>query len=160
MSGHINTSASGTLPLSHDWIAARIPHSGDMCLLNSVLSWDADHIHCDANSHRLQNNPLRLRLRLQNQLSSVCGVEYAAQAMAVHGALIAPTDNTNPRVGYLVSIRNTQIEVPRLDNMQSDLQIHAECLSASEHNLMYEFKIMANQQILLTGRAAVVLNTI
>ena len=156
MSGHIDTKTTGTLPLSHDWIAARIPHSGDMCLLNSVLSWDADHIHCDANSHRFQNNPLRL----QNQLSSVCGVEYAAQAMAVHGALIAPTDNTNPRVGYLVSIRNTQIEVPRLDDIQSDLQIHAECLSASEHNLMYEFKIMADQQMILSGRAAVVLNTI
>ena len=156
MSGHINTSASGSLPLSHDWIAARIPHSGDMCLLHSVKAWSASHIHCDANSHRFQNNPLRL----QNQLSSVCGVEYAAQAMAVHGALIAPTDNTNPRVGYLVSIRNTQIEVPRLDDIQSDLQIHAECLSASEHNLMYEFKIMADQHLLLSGRAAVVLNTI
>lgn len=156
MSGHIDTSASGTLPSSHDWIAARIPHNGDMCLLHSVKAWSASHIHCDANSHRLVSNPLRLK----NQLSSVCGVEYAAQAMAVHGALIAPTDNTNPRIGYLVSIRNTQIEVPRLDDIQSDLQIHAECLSASEHNLMYAFKIMANQQILLTGRAAVVLNTI
>ena len=156
MSGHINTSASGSLPLSHDWIAARIPHSGDMCLLHSVKAWSASHIHCDANSHRQLNNPLRL----QNQLSSVCGVEYAAQAMAVHGALIAPTDNTNPRIGYLVSIRNTQIEVPRLDDIQSDLQIHAVCLSASEHNLMYEFKILADQHLLLSGRAAVVLNTI
>ena len=156
MSGHVDTNTAGTLPLSHEWIAARIPHSGDMCLLNSVLSWAADHIHCDANSHRQLSNPLRL----QNQLSSVCGVEYAAQAMAVHGALIAPTDNTNPRVGYLVSIRNTQFEVPRLDDIQSDLQIHAECLTANEHNLMYEFKIMANQHLLLSGRAAVVLNTI
>ena len=156
MSGYIDTKTAGTLPLSHDWIAARIPHSGDMCLLHSVKAWSASHIHCDANSHRQLNNPLRL----QNQLSSVCGVEYAAQAMAVHGALIAPTDNTNPRVGYLVSIRNTQIEVPRLDDIQFDLQIHAQCLSASEHNLMYEFKIMADQHLLLSGRAAVVLNTI
>ena len=156
MSGHIDTKTTGTLPLSHDWIAARIPHSGDMCLLHSVKAWSASHIHCDANSHKQLNNPLRL----QNQLSSVCGVEYAAQTMAVHGALIAPTDNTMPRVGYLVSIRNTLIEVPRLDDIQSDLQIHAECLSASEHNLMYEFKIMADQQMILSGRAAVVLNTI
>ena len=63
-------------------------------------------------------------------------------------------------LGYLVSIRNTQFEVPRLDDIQSDLQIHAECLTANEHNLMYEFKIMANQHLLLSGRAAVVLNTI
>ncbi|HMS27711.1 MAG TPA: hydroxymyristoyl-ACP dehydratase [Burkholderiaceae bacterium] len=156
MSGLIDTSAPGTLPLSHDWIAARIPHSGDMCLLNSIKDWSASHILCDATSHRLPNNPLRL----QNQLGSVCGVEYAAQAMAVHGALIAPADDTHPRIGYLVSIRNTQIEVPRLDNIKADLQIHATCLSANEHNLMYEFKIMADQQTLLSGRAAVVLNTV
>ena len=71
------------MQLNQKEIEALIPHSGAMSLLNEVLKWDEDHIICLANSHRSKHNPLRN----ENALSSVCGVEYAAQAMAVHGAL-------------------------------------------------------------------------
>jgi predicted hotdog family 3-hydroxylacyl-ACP dehydratase len=32
--------------LDHDAIASRIPHAGPMCLLDSVVSWDENHIEC------------------------------------------------------------------------------------------------------------------
>lgn len=69
----------------HAWIAAHIPHQGDMCLLDRVVKWDEQRIQCQAGSHRLGDNPLRSR----DRLSAACGIEYAAQAMAVHGALLA-----------------------------------------------------------------------
>jgi predicted hotdog family 3-hydroxylacyl-ACP dehydratase len=31
-------------PLDHAWIAAHIPHSGSMCLLDQVVEWDAERI--------------------------------------------------------------------------------------------------------------------
>ena len=125
-----------------------------MCLLNSVLTWDQITIQCDATSHRSATNPLRAHGRL----GSVCGIEYAAQAMAIHGALLAPSDSTSPRIGYLVSIRGTTLHVARLDNIATDLQIEANCITTSSNNILYEFSVSTCGQLLLAGRATVVLN--
>jgi predicted hotdog family 3-hydroxylacyl-ACP dehydratase len=125
-----------------------------MCLLNSVLTWDQSTIQCDAISHRSAANPLRARGRL----GSVCGIEYAAQAMAIHGALLAPTDNTTPRIGYLVSVRSTTLHLAYLENITTDLLIKADCITASANHILYEFSVSSCGQLLLAGRAAVVLN--
>ena len=67
-------------------IAARIPHHGTMCLLDAVDAWDSESIRCRATSHRDPANPLRDA----GSLPATAAIEYAAQAMAVHGALLAP----------------------------------------------------------------------
>ena len=131
-----------------------IPHQGTMCLLHSVRRWDQDTIACDALSHRDLRNPLRSHGRL----GAVCGIEYAAQAMAVHGALQAGPYVACPRVGYLVSVRGTTLHATRLDDIAADLLIEAHCVTASVNNILYEFNISAAGQCLLTGRAAVVLD--
>ncbi|MEK6297982.1 MAG: hydroxymyristoyl-ACP dehydratase, partial [Paraburkholderia tropica] len=46
-------------PLDRAWIAAHIPHSGAMCLLDSVEAWDDAQIRCLATSHLDTHNPLR-----------------------------------------------------------------------------------------------------
>lgn len=138
----------------HAWIRAHIPHQGSMCLLEAVTEWDETHIVCRASSHRTPDNPLRAN----QQLGAVCGIEYAAQAMAVHGALLAPVDHAVARVGYLVSVRATQLHVVRLDDIADDLTIDATCITSSANNILYQFSIRAAGRILLTGRAAVVVN--
>ena len=70
-------------------IAARIPHQGDMCLLDTVRDWNASIIQCTASSHRRADNPLRN----DAQLGIAAGIEYAAQAMALHGGLLAVRNN-------------------------------------------------------------------
>lgn len=140
--------------LDHAWIASHIPHQGSMCLLESVLAWDQEKIECRANSHRALDNPLRAH----GQLGVACGIEYAAQAMAVHGALLAPKDSTRPKVGYLVSVRGVSMTVTRLDDIHADLLIVATCIMASESNMLYQFAVSANDQLLIQGRAAVVSN--
>ncbi|WP_369814148.1 3-hydroxylacyl-ACP dehydratase [Methylophilus sp. Leaf414] len=141
-------------PLDHAWIASHIPHQGDMCLLDQVQAWDAANIRCTAISHRSANNPLRAN----QQLGIANGIEYAAQAMAVHGALTAPKNQPKPKVGYLVSVRGVNMHVARLDDIQADLFIDATCIMANENNMLYEFKVSAGEKILLEGRAAVVLD--
>ena len=140
--------------LDHAWIAAHIPHQGDMCLLDRVVMWDQQRIQCQASSHRLGDNPLRSR----DQLSSACGIEYAAQAMAVHGALLASDGSARPRAGFLVSVRGTVLHVPRLDNIAADLDIEAVCIHGSGDNILYQFSVHAAGQALLEGRAAVMLD--
>lgn len=124
-----------------------------MCLLECVEAWDAQRIQCRATSHRASDNPLRAN----DRLGAACGIEYAAQAMAVHGALLAPPDSS-ARVGYLVSVRGTQLHVPRLDDIAADLQVEATCITRSENNILYQFSIRASGHLLLEGRAAVVVN--
>lgn len=133
-------------------IAARIPHQGSMCLLDAVLAWDSGQIHCRASSHRQPDNPLRAAARL----GAACGIEYAAQAMAVHGALLAP-EGAPPRPGYLASVRSVQLAVDRLDDLPQDLDIVAERLSGDEHNILYHFRVEHAGNLLLSGRAAVML---
>jgi len=140
--------------LDNSWIAQHIPHQGAMCLLDYVESWDADTIVCSAISHRAVDNPLRAYQRL----ASTCGIEYAAQAMAVHGALLTPVDNDRPKVGYLVSIRSTQLYVSRLDDIDADLLVQATCLARNDNDVLYQFSVSAQGRQLLDGRAAVVLN--
>ena len=138
----------------HAWIERHIPHQGSMCLLDCVEAWDTQQIQCRASSHRAPDNPLRAHGRL----GAACGIEYAAQAMAVHGALLAPPDSLGAKVGYLVSVRGTQLHVPRLDDIAADLLVQANCMTRDENNILYQFSIRAAGVLLLEGRAAVVIN--
>lgn len=125
-----------------------------MCLLDRVEAWNEQRIACRANSHRAVDNPLRAHGRL----GAACGIEYAAQAMAVHGALLAPAGVACARVGYLVSVRGAQLHVPRLDDIVEDLLVEASCITRSENNILYQFSVSSAGRVLLDGRAAVVLD--
>ncbi len=139
------------MQLNQKNIEALIPHSGTMSLLNKILKWDEDHIICLASSHRGIQNPLRN----EDILSSVCGVEYAAQAMAVHSALSMPNPKGEQRPGFLVSIKNLQLSVSRLDDIESDLTINAEMLMRDKDFLIYQFRIFSESRDLLSGRAII-----
>lgn len=142
-----------------------------MCLLDQIVTWDAHHILCTASSHRQPHNPLRA----QGQLAAVCAIEYAAQAMAAHGGLLAtsllapdfltsdlPTSNAHdtaaPRAGYLASVRAVELYVSRLDDISADLQVEAERQSGDDNTILYTFNVSDGQRPLVSGRAIVVLN--
>ena len=95
--------AFGSMVLDHAAIAARIPHQGNMCLLDTVVDWSETAISCSASSHRDPSNPLRA----EGRLGAANGIEYAAQAMAVHGSLLAQAGD-QPRQGHLTSVRRVQ----------------------------------------------------
>jgi predicted hotdog family 3-hydroxylacyl-ACP dehydratase len=136
-------------------IAARIPHSGPMCLLERVIDWNSEKIFCEAINHRDANHPLA-----QNgKLDATAAMEYAAQAMAVHGALIAESKvDAKPKVGYLASIRDVDCTVPYLHLLPGALQIEATRLMGEESRVMYEFKVSNEGRVCVTGRAAVVMD--
>jgi predicted hotdog family 3-hydroxylacyl-ACP dehydratase len=145
--------------LTHDEIARRIPHQGTMCLLDRVLEWDDGHIRCEATSHSLPDHPLRAH----DRLGAACGVEYAAQAMAVHGALVAErsagTSGTpTPRAGYLAGMRGVTLHVDRLDDVAGPLSVDAQRVMGDDNTVLYSFTVTAGPQPLLSGRAMVVLD--
>ncbi len=137
--------------IEHQELCSLIPHDGSMCLLDGVLEWDAGHIVCESNSHRRDTNPLRNHGRL----SALHGVEYAAQAMAVHGGLLAhQAGEVNPP-GFLAALREVQLHVERLDDQPAPLRIEAEELMRSGGSFLYEFTISTAGKILLSGRLTV-----
>lgn len=138
--------------LDRAWIAAHIPHQGSMCLLDAVSEWSPTLIRCRASSHRDPANPLRA----DGRLGAANGIEYAAQAMAIHGALLTSADQP-PRQGYLVSVRNVSLACARLDQIEDDLEIEAERLSGDDNSVLYQFHVRSTE-LLLSGRAAVVLD--
>ena len=141
------------MQLDRNWIASRIPHRYGMCLLDAVISWDAARVVCSATSHRDTENPLRAHGRL----GAACGVEYAAQAMAVHGALLA-SEGAPPGAGYLASVRDVTLHASRLDDVDADLDIEALRLAGDDNNILYQFSVRADGRDLLGGRAMVVLD--
>lgn len=139
------------MPLNKAELAALIPHRGAMCLLDRVDSWDDERIACAAAGHQDADNPLRSHDRLH----VLCGVEYAAQAMAVHGALLQ--GERTPAPGYLASVRDLAWSVERLDDVAGALQVEAERLIGDDRSVLYAFTVRAqgHEQELLSGRASI-----
>lgn len=127
-----------------------IPHSGAMCLLDGVLEWDETRIKCRSSTHRDSGNPLRRH----DGLHAICAIEYVSQAMAVHAGL-SNAERNRPRKGYLASVRNLEMAVARLDTIEADLDIAAEKVIAEGQRAVYDFRVSAQGQVLMTGRAAV-----
>jgi predicted hotdog family 3-hydroxylacyl-ACP dehydratase len=141
------------MSLDHNWIASHIPHQGRMCLLEEIASWDETSIMCKANSHRLENNPLRSN----GSLGIINGIEYAAQAMAAHGAILAG-DHERPDAGFLASVRDVEWSRARLDDIKSYLVVSAERISGNEITVLYHFEVHGEGVLLMLGRASVILN--
>jgi predicted hotdog family 3-hydroxylacyl-ACP dehydratase len=133
-------------------IADLIPHAGAMCLLDGVVSWDETTIGCLASSHRAVDNPLAV----EGRLHVVCGVEYASQAMAVHGGLVR--NLRRPAAGYLANLRNVTCSVERLDVLKGDLLVTAELLIADAARVIYHFDLTCDDRPVLSGQAAVVID--
>jgi predicted hotdog family 3-hydroxylacyl-ACP dehydratase len=147
------------MQLNRAWIEGHIPHQGRMCLLDEVIDWGSGHIRCRSTTHRAPDNPLRS----QNRLGIACGIEYVAQAMALHGALAGGEadgmqSRPAPELGFLASVRDVHLYALRLDDIESDLICTASLLAGDRSTALYEFALREDRGILLTGRASVVLD--
>ena len=140
--------------LDRAWIEKRIPHQGRMCLLDEVMAWSAERIVCSSNGHRAADHPLRAHGRL----GIACGIELAAQTMAVHGAILAEGTASRPRAGLLAGIRGVHMQVLRLDDIESTLLCEAVRVLGDQDTALYEFELRSSASRLMNGRATVVLD--
>jgi predicted hotdog family 3-hydroxylacyl-ACP dehydratase len=157
------------MQLNRAWIQRHVPHQGAMCLLDEVIDWDLQHIRCRIETHRAAENPLRS----QGRLGIACGIEYAAQTMAVHGALAnaapaqamrthagsaQPGPASRSEVGFLAGVREVHFHVQRLDDIEADLICEVTRVAGDGSSALYEFALSESQRVLLRGRATVVLD--
>lgn len=139
--------------LGREQILAMVPHQYGMCLWDEVLQWDADSVQVRASNHRHDDHPLRRN----GQLHAIHLCEYGAQAMAVHGGLRARSSGQPAQPGMLVSLRDVQLHIARLDDLSGDLVATAQVLVEAPGSQQYVFHIHHGQQLIASGRAAVML---
>lgn len=138
-----------------DWIAAHIPHQGRMCLLDAVLSASDEGIECRALDLCAPDHPMRRTGRL----GAACGIECAAQAMALHGALAARAQGRAlPARGLLVSVRGVRLHVARLDGSGDPVRVRVRREADNGDHCAYEFVLDREGAVLVDGRAVVMLD--
>ena len=138
--------------IDRDVIESLIPHTGAMCLLDRVLDWSSESITLATQTHRSLTNPLRAGGRLR--ALHLC--EYGAQAMAVHGGLIARAAGKTAQPGFLVSLRDVKLNCDYVDDLPGELAVRAERLMESVGSWQYRFTVSHNNEVLAEGRAAVI----
>ena len=139
--------------LAREAIEALVPHAGAMCLWDEVIDWNGATIRLRARNHRDPAHPLRSDDRLR--ALHLC--EYGAQAMAVHGGLLARERGGVAPPGMLVALRGVALHVARIDDLPGALDCEAEALVASDTAQQYRFAIHHAGTLLAEGRAAVML---
>lgn len=137
--------------MAREDIAALIPHQGAMCLWEEVVEWNQDSIRLVSHGHRDPAHPLRHNGRLH----AVHLCEYGAQAMAVHGGLLARAAGEGVKPGMLVSLRGIELHVERIDDLPGALEVEAHCLIADASSSQYAFVIHHAGVELARGRAGV-----
>jgi predicted hotdog family 3-hydroxylacyl-ACP dehydratase len=136
------------MSLDRAWIEQHVPHRGRMCLLDAVRSWDTAHVECAARTQGAADHPLRAHGRL----GAACALEYAAQAMAVHGALLEPGAHAAGAFGLLTSAREVELYVARLDDLAGELLVRVERLHSGADGALYGFSLRHAQRLLAQGR--------
>ena len=139
--------------IGREGILSLIPHQGAMCLWDEVVSWDAASIRLHAHNHHDPAHPLRSGDRLH----AVHLCEYGAQAMAVHGGLLAQRNGGAAAAGMLVALRGVELRVARIDDLPGAIECEAQLLVAGEASQQYRFRITHAGALLAEGRAAVML---
>ena len=134
--------------LGREWLAANLPHRGAMNLLDAVVDWNDSQLRAVATGHRSEAHPLRRG----GELPIAAAIEYAAQAAAAHGALIA-SQPSGP--GMLVAVRAVQFHAARLDDVSAPLEVAVEPLGGGASGVIYQFEVSAAGRALAAGRLTV-----
>ena len=134
--------------LGREWLAANLPHQGSMNLLDEIVDWNEAGLRAVASGHRSASHPLRRG----GELPVACAIEYAAQAAAAHGALIASAPS-GP--GMLVAVRGVEFHATRLDDAEAALDIAVEPLGGGESGVIYRFDVSSAGRPLANGRLTV-----
>ncbi|WP_423823909.1 hypothetical protein V5738_08070 [Salinisphaera sp. SPP-AMP-43] len=140
--------------MSYD-IAGLVPHAGAMCLLDEVIAWSADRIHCRAGIDAAAEHPLAGA----EGVPATALIEYAAQATAAHGTLLARAERqagAPAAEGRLVALRSIELAAaPAEIAAAGTLDIHAERLMADPAGSIYRFRVLGGQRVLVSGRLTI-----
>ena len=130
--------------LNHADIERLLPHKGTMCFIDAVTDWDRETISCSAAAPSAAHPLVR-----NGRVSALVAVEYAAQATALHGALLDTA--TRPQAGMLATLRDVSLHCVWFPVNKNLLTIHAKLLSRTDGGCSYSFKVASDHQPIASG---------
>ena len=147
---------------SREEISIYLPHKGTMMLIDKIESFTENEIIAKSINHLDINHPLLK----ENRLGLAIGIEYAAQASAIHSRINAEVNIQNidkhlPNVqtslapiipGKLVSVREINCFSKYLNIPKTSLIISAKQEQVSAQALIYSFLVANENQKLISGR--------
>ncbi len=83
-----------------------IPHEPPMVLIDRVVTYEEDFIHCQVT---ICNNSLFCE---NGSVPSYVAIEYMAQAIAAWNGIMAQKVGEKPRIGFLLGSRRLELKVP------------------------------------------------
>lgn len=125
-----------------------------MCLLDGVMYWDTGRIECISRTHLAKSNPLRSK----GHLYAVHLIEYGVQAIAVHGGLLALSQNHRFKPAYLAAIQEAVFYIDNLDLVTGELKITTSIQMKSDTGVVYTIQIYSPETDLLTKARATVIH--
>lgn len=136
-------------------VAELVPHAGAMCLLDEVVDWQPERIHCRAEARALADHPLCDG----KALPAAALIEYAAQATAAHGTLRARSGagGAAPSAGRLVALRHIELAdstTPPTPTLPV-IDVHAERIVADAGGSIYSFCVRVAHAVLARGRLTI-----
>lgn len=149
--------------LNSQEIEQHLPHAGKMSLLDKVCHADSSWLSATATSHLNGDNPLRFN----GKLASINGIEYAAQAMAIHGFLLSEEKQAGSlsnekkedsiQAGYIATVRNIEIYTPFFPQSESVIMIEVNQLMSDKNGFTYQFHISCEKKALISGKITIFL---
>jgi predicted hotdog family 3-hydroxylacyl-ACP dehydratase len=128
-------------------IAQRLPHAGTMCLLDAVQQWDATDIQCVAAAPGAEHPLARAGV-----VPAVAAAEYAAQATAMHGALLG---GGRAPAGLLAKLSDVALHARCIPADGGPLAVHARLLGRSASGCLYDFAVDCAHHPIARGRLMV-----
>ncbi len=117
-------------------IEALIPHKANMCLLEEVHTYTQDQICCRTSTHLSPDNPLK-----QNgMLSKMHLIEYAAQAIAIHGGILDRENTCKPRLGYIAAVKS--VEWFGFDTTAKFLEVRGSVVLSDDNSKLYDLTVI------------------
>lgn len=141
------------MKLDRTEIEFRVPHSGAMCLLDAVTYWDTNCIVCSAVFSDLEHP-----LSRDGKLPATTAVEYAAQATAVHGALLGGQRVARP--GVLAKLKDVTLEHEFIVQEESPLTVWARLLDQTDTACLYSFEMSGSLNLIATGQLMVAFSSV
>lgn len=138
--------------MDRETICELIPHDGTMCLLEEVADWGEDWIRCRTGCHHWPDHPLAR----EGRLAPIHALEIGAQAVAVHGGLLATRKgHTGGAVKYLAAIRSMDLAATSLDQFPGDLWAWAQCLGSQGQHGIYQIRVTSGEETVLAAQITV-----
>lgn len=118
-------------------LEAYLPHAGDMVLLDAVDAISPDAVACRASSHALASNPLRRG----GVVPANAALEYAAQAIALHGRWRTRAEPSSKQAAFIAVLRHARWRRQPLSAAPAPLIVSARLLAELGESAHYAFEV-------------------